>query len=114
MIYNKGVATIPGAASGPSLVSRVLSLGSGQPHIMMLLMLTEGFGHQRRVFPAAQVTGAGRRDGDWPRGAAWHIGTGFCLAELSWVGCALWGCTIPILVMLVWDFRGGLVEELHV
>lgn len=48
MIYNKGVATIPGAGSGPSVVSQLVSLGSGQPHAMMLpvLMLEEDFGQQ--------------------------------------------------------------------
>ena len=55
MIYNKGVATIPGAASGPSRVCRAAALGSGQPHTTMLLVLTlkERFGQQGRVFHAA-------------------------------------------------------------
>lgn len=116
MIYNKGVATIPGAASGPSRVCRAASLGSGQPHTTMLLVLTlkERFGQQGRVFHAARVTGAGRRGGDWPRAAAWHVGTGFPLADPSRVGCAPQGHTDPVLVMLVCDFRGGLFEELHV
>lgn len=56
MIYNKGVATIPGAASGPSVISPLESLSPGQPPPppfppscdAALLMLEEGFVHKKR------------------------------------------------------------------
>lgn len=54
MIYNKGVATIPGAASGPSVISPLESLSPGRPPPSppscdaALLMLEEGFVHKKR------------------------------------------------------------------
>lgn len=108
MIYNKGVASIPGAASGPSLVSRAASLGSGQPHTTVLLVVTleERFGQQGRVLPAAASTQSG-----WER---WRFAQSCCVARrirlplgrpllggLSTLGAH----RTPVLVVPVWDFN---------
>lgn len=108
MIYNKGVATTPGTASGRSLVSRAGSPGSGQPHATTPLVLTleEGFGQQRRVFPCSPRDRHGSerwRFSELLRGAREQASP----RRPSRIGCARRGHTDPVLVMLGWG--GGQV-----
>lgn len=80
MIYNKGVATIPGAASGPSVIPPLESLSAGQapssppPPLpscdAALLMLEEGFVQQKRLSGVPRPPRDHIRFGGLPRASA--------------------------------------------
>lgn len=103
MIYNKGVATIPGAASGPSLVS---------PAAMVMLMPQEGFGQRGAggVPCSPSARSGSERQGFAQSCCVEAVGRGFPLADPPLeLAVHPRGTQTPVLVTLVWDFKGGIV-----